>query len=396
MRGQGGKGMCSLCAVWILGALCAAALGVCAPGAAQAAMRSPDTAVEAVEEDGGRSLSPVAAGRVAPVPIASRDILVFSASFPHETRPGVPSRGAYTVEVEDGIPRGWYTLELRREAAGEAGRFSLSCDSRRGGGTPEHQAAGPCPAAAFTALQEVIEAHGTAKLNGYYSHNTALGEGFSLNITYASGERLEAQAEGGAAVMPDAGLPIGEFVEFSRGLVAQTGQSFATCLPCVGPLTGLRVEVAFATAEQGPAQGEDTFLPGHYRMTLYSEEGSHRARAAVSYAPFAGVGHGWVTLWQAVIPASALDDARAFVEGRQLARLNGYRSTWGPGVPLEASFTLHGEYANGAELDAHASGPATALPAPAWWDARWAWDFFRELARKHGGEVRVPPHDVRP
>ena len=385
--------MGSLCALWIVGALCAAALCVWAPGAARAAVEAPDTAVDAVE-DGGRSLSPVAAGRVAPVAIVSRDILVFSASVPHEARPSVPSRGAYTVEVEDGIPHGWYTLELRREATGEAGRFSLSCDSRRGpgGGRPEHQATGSCPAAAFVALQELLEAHGTAKLNGYYSRNTALGEGFSLEVTYASGEQLVAQAEGGAAVMPDAGLPIGEFVEFFRGIAAQAGQVFATCLPCVGPLTGLRIEVAFADI----AQGGEGFAPGRYHMSLYPAESPRLVRAEVRYAPLAGAAPAWATLWQARIPASALEDARAFVEGRQLARLNGYRSTWGPDVPLEASFTLHGEYANGAELDACASGPATALPAPTHWDARWAWDFFRELARKHGGEVRVPFQGAQP
>ncbi len=52
-------------------------------------------------------------------------------------------------------------------------------------------------------LQEIIKEHEVAKLDGYYKRNTALGEGFDLEIAYESGDKISAHAKGGYAVMPD-------------------------------------------------------------------------------------------------------------------------------------------------------------------------------------------------
>lgn len=52
-------------------------------------------------------------------------------------------------------------------------------------------------------LQNVIKEHEVAKLDGYYKRDSALGEGFDLEIVYESGDKISAHAEGGYAVMPD-------------------------------------------------------------------------------------------------------------------------------------------------------------------------------------------------
>ena len=160
--------------------------------------------------------------RNAPKKIVSRDLIRFGCEFNAMPSPSVPCRGgSVRIPVRCDEPAGRYSLELEKTAQGA--RFRISCTDWRSG-RETHRAQGSVPASALADLQGILEKHDTASLNGYYKRNTALGEGFRLEVRYASGESIAAGAEGGASVMPAKGLPLETFRRFFLGLAAKAGK----------------------------------------------------------------------------------------------------------------------------------------------------------------------------
>lgn len=313
-----------------------------------------------------------------PGAIHSREIVEFSLSFPYQMSASVQSRDGAFISVNDGIPRGLYTMKLEKRDKGAF--FSLSCT---GGGEGLLHAEGTCPDSVLSELQALLEENGTLELNGYARRNSALGCGFSLKIRYASGETLTAQAEGGAAVMPRHGLPQAAFVAFFRKLARANGLDFATVPPCTGGIVSFDVEFLY---EISPVAGVTVDFPkGRYHLALRRFANGIKAYAAYKNSGTDGGKQVWRTLlaWTAV-QEPALAELQRLLDAHDVQRLNGYVNSCGPYAATDALFRLEIRCASGGKILAAADGPTSVLPVRDLWDERWFLHFFRELAARNG------------
>lgn len=133
--------------------------------------------------------------RDAPKHIVSRDIVEFSVRFAWNDQIGHSENGRFVPDDEQPYPQGVWLLTLKKTPDGAA--LEMRCDAAR------LRVAGTVPTAALAALQELIEIHGVARINGHSKRDSALDELLELRVDYASGERITAHAEGGSATLPE-------------------------------------------------------------------------------------------------------------------------------------------------------------------------------------------------
>ncbi len=328
--------------------------------------------------------------RDAPKTVASRDLVRFRCEFHANPAPSVPCRGgSVRIPVRSGEPAGRYAVTL--EKTGRGARFSIACrDSRTGRET--HHAEGGAPASALADLQGILERNGTAGINGYYRRNTALGEDFSLEARYASGEAIAASGEGGASVLPSRGLPLGEFRRFFLNLAARAGKPLYEEKPLQGDIKFLQYEFLLTDRTALPAFGK---LPRGMIRLFLAREGGGMAKAYAGWSDPAESGRRkalvWTTVFESKVPAAWLDRLQACFDKRQLARLNGYRRYDGMGVPgmhfdpaAEAAVRIVGDWANGGTYEVLAYGREDNLPAREYLDDGWMPAFFAQLAKENG------------
>ena len=337
--------------------------------------------------------------RNAPKKIASRDLIRFGCEFNAMPSPSVPCRGgSVRIPVRCDEPAGHYSLELEKTAQGA--RFRISCTDWRSG-RETHRAQGSVPASALADLQSILEKHDTASLNGYYKRNTALGEGFRLEVRYASGESIAAGAEGGASVMPAKGLPLEAFRRFFLGLAAKAGKPLYEEKPLQGGIKFLQYE--FLLADKPPCPAFSTLPAGMIRLSL-SRMDKTRAKAYAAWSDPSECGKRnalvWQTIFEAKVPAIWLDRLQAYFDKRQLARLNGYRRYDGMGVPgmhfdpaLQAAVRIVGDWANGGSYEVLAYGREANLPARDYLDDSWMPAFFAQLAKENGLPLTLRPQN---
>lgn len=133
--------------------------------------------------------------RNAPKHIVSRDIVGFSVRFAWNDQIGHSEHGRFIPDDEQPYPQGVWLLTLKKLPDGAA--LEMRCDAAG------LRVAGTASPAVLAALQELIEQHGVARINGHSRRDTALDELLDLRVDYASGERITAHAEGGSATLPE-------------------------------------------------------------------------------------------------------------------------------------------------------------------------------------------------
>ena len=375
----------ALCAA---GAFCLMALPLPSCARPLPAASSPDEIPEPEAMAGG-GVSDLSS-RNAPTKIASRDLIRFSCQFNALPSPSVPCRdGSIRISVHSGEPAGRYSVELEKTAQGT--RFRVACADWQSG-RETHRAEGDAPASALAGLQRILEEHDTASLNGYYKRNTALGEGFRLDVRYASGESIAAGAEGGASVMPARGLPLEAFRRFFLELAAKAGKPLYNDKPLQGGISFLQYE--FLLAGTPPVPAFSSLPAGIVRLAISRE---NKAKARV-YAGWSNPAESrkrnalvWTTIFEAEVPAVWLDRLQDCFGKHQLARLNGYRHCEGTGVPgmhfdptLRAAVRMIGDWESGESYEVLAYGREGSLPARDYLDDSWMPAFFAQLAKENG------------
>ncbi len=131
----------------------------------------------------------------APKTTTSKDIVAFFVRFAWNDQIGHSENGMFIPDDEQPYPQGIWQLTLKKSQRGA--ELEMRCDNAG------LHVAGTVPDIAFRTLQELIELHGVTRLNGHSKRDSALGELLDLSITYASGERITAYAEGGSATLPE-------------------------------------------------------------------------------------------------------------------------------------------------------------------------------------------------
>ena len=153
--------------------------------------------------------------RDAPKSTVSRDIVDFSVRFAWNDETGHSENGRFIPDAEQPYPQGIWLLTLKKTH--RVAEMEMRCD------TAGLRVAGVVPAAVLTALQELVETHGIARLNGHSRRDTALGELLDLRINYASGESITAHAEGGSATLPEQHWNQLWFLDFFRKTALDNG-----------------------------------------------------------------------------------------------------------------------------------------------------------------------------
>lgn len=106
---------------------------------------------------------------------------------------------SYPEDYFETMYHGKYEMILKRTEADV--KFNVSVTDTLVGEVI-YSAAVDVPYEALDSLQKVIVDGEMSRLDGYYMVNSAIGEGFELNIRYDSGEQIWGYAEGGYSVMP--------------------------------------------------------------------------------------------------------------------------------------------------------------------------------------------------
>jgi hypothetical protein len=164
-----------------------------------------------VEEDGATRDTSVS--HRSPVVISSTEITSFRLRFQFN--------GDYDKdELRKRYPSGWYDFRLEKTGKGAECHLEYWRD-----GGPSRKEDFPVKGDALERLDKLLKEHDVAQIDGHSMWNSALGDDMSLDVCYASGERICADGQGGD-VKPDAKYYREEwFIDFFRAIGREYGKN---------------------------------------------------------------------------------------------------------------------------------------------------------------------------
>jgi len=313
-------------------------------------------------------------GGQAPKEIKSTALTSFELSFDDTAR--VPTDpGAYAQH-----PPGFYELSLVGDDMGCECRATCAL-----GGIDGDKVVNLCfqaGPAALEGLQQLIRDHDVAQVNGVYLTAGAVKGATLLKASYASGERIEARAEGGAE-LPGRYFRTEWFVDYFRDLAQSHGLEF--CNPLImyaDPKANRTLPDATVTSftmscEHDPQDEPGSPWPaGHYSMMLQPD-----AAGVLCSLTFQRAGSSHMSQLEFVAAGSVMDDLRVLLAEKEIAKLNGYQRL------LDASVTqlwLQNDFSSGASIDVNAQGQGSAVKPYVNYRDDWFIGFFSRLAGKAG------------